>query len=466
MKVQTAIIALAITAATVNAAPVELEERGSIGKFFGKADKPGGDKPGGTPAAGTPEAAPAPGAYNKDSAGRINAGMGLGTNMGLLAMNGMATDTTNQNQENQQQQKRQAKLGRTQSAPARITNDKNPPAAAGGAATNAGKEPPKAATSSDYMGTAAGAFGMANLGMGLYNADQANQAAHDAAPQKRLNPAVAGEVGLGLMMGGGPSVGVTNSNYQEAGNGNVHASGAHSGRRSLMADELLSSDGFQKRLNPAVAGQVGLGMLMGGGPSVGVTKSNSQYAGNGNMHMSGAKSRRQLQEESEKLQRRLFSFNKSDYNQQTAGNGNVHASGASSGGVPSNADKLMASMQAGAGAPQQKRDEGMAKRLFSFSHTDSNQQNAGNGNVHASGASSGGVPSNADNLMASMQAGAGRQGGGAQRRALMRRLINVSTSDQNQQVAGNGNVHMSGAKSGASPQFLASLNPATAGGAY
>ncbi|PWN34620.1 uncharacterized protein FA14DRAFT_160142 [Meira miltonrushii] len=456
MKLQTTLVALAITAATINAAPVELEERG---RFSGitKIFNGGGSKP------ATGADAPAP-AYNKDSAGTLNAGMGLATQAGLLGVNGMNTQATENKNNDPAAQKRvvrPAAPGRSNSSPAAITNDKNPPTAQPGKTGSAGgttkpadpAKKPDSATSSDYMNTAANSLGMANLGMGLYNADQALQAT-----QKRALPAAA-DLGL-MMMGGGPSVGVTKSNYQEAGNGNVKASGASSGRRSLVADELLGSDGFEKRALPAAAGW-GLA-LMGGGPSVGVTKSNSQSAGNGNVHLSGSKSRRQLQDESSELQRRLISFSHTDSNQQSAGNGNVVASGASSGGVPSNADNLMASLQAGAAQKQkQKRDEEMVRRLFSVSKQDYNHQYAGNGNVVASGASSGGVPSNADILTASMQAG-GQKGG---KRALLRRLVSVNTSDRNQQVAGNGNMHMSGAKSGASPQFLASLNPGTAGAA-
>lgn len=451
MKVQATIVALAIVAATINAAPVELEERSPKGGFkglFGGGSKAGGDAPAGGAAA-------APGAYNKDSAGRLNAGMGLAAGVGLLGANAMNTDATN----NTPPPAAKRAITRTNSTPAK-GSPKQEPGPPQRANTSPASIPPynkapDAATSSDYMNSAAGAIGLANMGMGVYNADQ-NMQAH----QKRALPAAA-EIGLtALGMGGGPSVGISKSNYQEAGNGNVHASGASSGRRSL--DELLSSDGFEKRALPAAASWGLTALGMGGGPSVGITKSNSQSAGNGNVHMSGASSRRQLQDENAELQRRLFSFSSQDYNQQSAGNGNVVASGASSGGAPSNADKLMASMSAGAQQKQQKRDEEMVRRLFSFSSSDYNTQSAGNGNVHASGASSGGSPSNADKLAASMQAGA-QQGGG--KRDLMRRLISVNHSDQNQQVAGNGNVHMSGAKSGASPAFMASLNPATAGAA-
>lgn len=456
MKVQTALVALAITAATINAAPVELEERKfGLPKFGGSSSKP----------ANGPDA-PAS-AYNKDSAGNLNAGMGLATQVGLLGVNGMNTQATENKNADPSAQKRAGRPAgpqRANSSPAAITNDKNPSPIAGGNSAGGSKpadkpagkpaDKPESATSSDYMNTAANTLGMANLGMGLYNADQGLQAT-----QKRALPAAA-SLGLAMMGGGGPSIGVSKSNYQEAGNGNVKASGASSGRRSLMADELLGSDGFEKRALPAAASW-GLALMGGGGPSIGVTKSNSQSAGNGNVHMSGAKSRRQLQEENSELQRRLFSFSHSDSNQQSAGNGNVVASGASSGGAPSNADKLMASMQAGAAQKQkQKREAELVRRLFSFSSQDYNEQYGGNGNVVASGASSGGVPSNSDKLAAGMQAGS--KGG---KRSLMRRLINVSTSDQSQQVAGNGNVHMSGAKSGASPQFLASLNPGTAGAA-
>lgn len=443
MKVQAAIVALAISAVTINAAPVELEERGKFGSI-GKALGVSGDKkPDGAGTTGS--------AYNKDSAGNLNAGLGLTAQMGMLGANGLTTQTNEDKNANPPAQRRSPKgtAGGKASSPPKTST----PATSGQSAGAAGGR--DKAGAADYMNTAANTLGIANMGMGVWNADQGYQAQQNAQKRELPPSALLGVLG----MGGGPSVGVSNSNAQQAGSGNVKGSGAKSGRRSLMTEALLESDGFAKRELPpsAVLGVLG----MGGGPSIDVSKQNAQSAGNGNVHMSGAKSRRQLQDENDQLQRRLISFDHSSSNSQSAGNGNVVASGASSGGAPSNSDNLMAAMSAGSQKPKQKRDVDLAKRLLSFSDQNINKQVDGNGNVVASGASSGGVPSNSDILASSMQKGGGGKGGG--KRDLVRRLVSVSSSDQNQQVDGNGNVHMSGAHSGASPQFMASLNPGTAG---